>query len=258
MLTTFQKAVLATIAGSALVLAFAVLAVRSPVLAATGGAGSGLLASQVTSSGGIAPGVVTTGEGRIFVTPDIAILSVGGTVQAATAGEAQAKVAEIIKKVLDAAKAAGIADNDVETSSYNIQPNYVYADGRAPTISGYQAQQLVTLTLRDVTKAGSTLDALVRDTGATNATVAFSLDDPKEAQAEARKLAVENARAKAQSMASAAGISLGRVLSLGDQSVGLPFKGAERALQVADGAATQIPVGDLEIAVQVQMQFEIP
>lgn len=257
MLTTFQKAVLATIAGSALVLAFAVLAVKSPVLAATGGAGSGLFASQVVSNGGIAPGVVTTGEGRIFVAPDIAILSVGATVQAATAGEAQAQVAEIIKKVLDAAKAAGIADNDVETSGYSIQPNYVYADGRAPTISGYQAQQLVTLTLRDVTKAGSTVDALVRDTGATNATVAFSLDDSKEAQDEARKLAVEDARAKAQSMATAAGISLGRVISISDQSVGLPFKGGRAELQVG-AADTQIPVGDLEIVVQVQMQFEIP
>lgn len=256
MLTTFQNALIGTIAGSALLLAFVVLAVRTPALAATGGAGAGLFASQVVSNGGIAPGVVTTGEGTIFVAPDIAILSVGATVQAATAGEAQTQVADIIKKVLDAAKAAGIADNDIETSSYNIQPNYVYAEGRAPSISGYQAQQLVTLTLRDITKAGTTLDSLVRDTGATNATIAFSLDDPKDAQAEARKLAVEDARAKAQSMASAAGISLGRILSISDQSVGMPFKGIELR-QSAGAADTQIPVGDLQIAVQVQIQFEI-
>ena len=261
MLTTFQKALLATLAGSALLLAL-VLAVRTPAVAATGGTGGfspfGALASQIApSNGGIAPGIVTTGDATVFVEPDLATISVGATVQADTAGNAQAQLADRIAKILAAAKAFGIPDSDVETSSYSIQPNYVYQEREAPRISGYQAQQLVTVTLRDISRAGAALDALVRDTGATNANIGFSLDDAKAAQAEARKLAIEDARAKAQAMAGAAGVGLGRVIAISDQSVGIPFKG-RMELQVGAAADTQIPVGDLQIAVQVLMQFEIP
>ncbi len=258
MLTTYQKAVLATIAGSALLIAL-VLAVRAPALAATGGSGAfgpfGL--SQVVSSNAIAPGIVTTGDATIFVQPDTATISVGTTVQAATAADAQARLAESIARVLEAAKAFGIADGDVETSSYSIQPNYVFDDRAAPRIDGYQAQQLVTVTLHDVTRSGAALDALVRDTGATNASIGFSLADPKPEQAEARKLAIEDARAKAQSMAAAAGVALGRVVAISDQSVGMPFQGIARQELQVGAADTQIPTGDLQISVRVQMQFEI-
>lgn len=261
MLTTFQKAVLATIAGSALLLAFVVAAKGPAALAATpfAGGANGAALSVVGGTSGIAPGVVTTGAGSVKLKPDIAILQVGATVQASTAADAQAQVADRIARMLAAAKGLGIADSDIQTSSYQIHPQYAYDDrGGTPRITGYQAVQMLTITLNVVADAGKALDALVRNDGATNASITFALKDPKNAEAEARRLAVEDARSKAQAMASAAGVSLGKAIAINDQSVGTPFKG-ERTLQVAPGAAadTQIPTGDLEIVISVQVQFAI-
>ena len=263
MLTTFQKAVLATIAGSALLLAF-VVAAKAPALASTPipGFGSGANGSALAiygGSGNIAPGVVTTGDASVKIRPDIAIISAGATVQAATAAEAQTQVADRVGKILAAARALGVADADTQTSGYSISPTYAYDDrGGNPRITGYQAQQTITLTLRTIGDAGKALDALVQNDGATNVGISFSLKDPKAAQADARRLAVEDARSKAEAMAKTAGISLGKVVAISDQSVGLPYQDARLfAPQVGAAGGTQVPVGDLEIVVQVMVQFAI-
>lgn len=260
MFTAFQKAVLATIAGSALLLAF-VLAAKSPAAAAGPFAGSGVATLSVPANGGIAPGVITTGDGTTKVRPDIAILSVGATVQAATAEEAQTRVAERVAKILAAAKALGVAEKDTKTAGYSISPQYSYRSGgeQAPRIVGYQAVQTITLTLRKIEDAGKALDALVRNEGATNAGIVFTLADPKPAQAEARRLAIEDAKAKAEAMARAAGIQLGKVVSITDQSVSPSYRGLEKlaGTQPVPAPDTQIPVGDLEIVVNVQVQFGI-
>lgn len=259
MLSTYQKAILATIAGSALLIAL-VLALRAPALGAAsfGPLGGGTTLAVSGGNGAIAPGVITTGDATVKVRPDIAILSVGATAQAATAAEAQAQVAERIERILAAAQALGISDEDTKTSSYNIQPRYAFDEGRPPEITGYEAQQMVTLTLRDIDRAGETLDALVQNDGATNASIVFSLDDPKPTQAEARRLAIEEARSKAEAMAGAAGVRLGDLLSLHDRSSGgVPLLQAEFGRGFAPAADTQIPVGDLEVVVQVQVQYAI-
>lgn len=264
MFTTFQKAVLATIAVSALLLAFVIAAKAPTALAATplagfGGGANGSAMAVYGGSGNIAPGVVTTGDATVKIRPDIAIVSAGATVQASTAAAAQAQVADRVTRILAAAKGLGVADADIQTAGYSISPTYAYDDrGGNPRITGYQAQQMVTLTLRTITDAGKALDALVQNDGATNVGIQFSLNDPKAAQADARRLAVEDARSKAEAMARTAGVSLGKVVAISDQSVNIPFKGAMDArLEFGAAAGTQVPVGDLEIVVQVQVQFAI-
>lgn len=264
MFTTFQKAVLATIAGSALLLAFVVAAKAPTALAATPLAGLGIGANGSAmavygGSGNIAPGVVTTGDGTVKIRPDIAIVSAGATVQASTAADAQAQVADRVTRILAAAKGLGVADADIQTAGYILSPTYAFDDrGGNPRITGYQAQQMVTLTLRTITDAGKALDALVQNDGATNVGIQFSLSDPKAAQADARRLAVEDARSKAEAMARTAGVSLGKVVAISDQSVSIPFKGAlDARLEMGAAAGSQLPVGDLEIVVQVQVQFAI-
>lgn len=259
MLSTFQKAVLATLAGSAVLIALVLVAMRPAGAVSLGTVGFPANLQAIGGNGGIAPGVVTIGEATVKVRPDIARLAVGAVAQAATAAEAQAAVAGRIERMLAAAKALGIADKDVETASYHIEPQYAYEEkGGSPRITGYQAMQMLSLTLRKVDEAGKALDALVRNDGATNASVSFALEDPKAGQAQARKLAVEDALAKADAMARAAGASRGKVLSIGDQS---PVPYFDKRLEFAPTAGpapdTQVPVGDLEIVVRVQVQFAI-
>lgn len=252
MLTTFQKSVLVTLAASALLVALA-LAARGPAFAASGPQ------VNVVANGQIAPGVLTTGDATVKVKPDIAIVTVGAIAQGATAEDAQSSVAERVARILDKAKALGIAPKDQTSGGYHIEPQYAYGPNQAPRITGYQANQQIVLTLRDVNAAGKALDALVQGDGANNVSIRFTLEDPKAAQANARNLAIADARSKADAMAGAAGVHLGRVIAVTDAGSRQPsFIALDKAMtQPAASAPTQIPVGDLDVVVHVQVQFEI-
>ena len=105
---------------------------------------------------------------------------------------------------------------------------------------------------------GASLDALGGDAGATNASIQFALEDRKPAEADARTQAVADARSKAEAMAKAGGVKVGQLLSVSDiEQSGYP--GPVYAAPVANGqsSATVIPVGDLDIAIRVQVQYSI-
>jgi uncharacterized protein YggE len=250
-LTTFQKAVLATIALSALLITVAI-----------GGRGGAAATTLIMppNTGGPAAGVVTTGDATVKVRPDIAIITVGVTAQASTAADAQSQAAERIARILERAKQLGIADQDTKNGGYSIQPQYAYGPNQAPKITGYQATQQVVLTYRKVDQAGKALDTLVQNDGATSASLQFALENAKAAQADARSRAVADARAKAQAMADAAGVRLGAAISVSDQSPSGPIAldSAKRFDAIpAPAAQTQIPVSDLDIVIRVTVQFAI-
>jgi hypothetical protein len=123
-------------------------------------------------------------------------------------------------------------------------------------IDGYRASEQLVLKWHNVDTVGKTLDALVQEGGATQIGVSLSLADPKVAQAEARTLAIGDARSRAQAMAGAAGVKLGKVLRISDLSYsGIPSGNYD--IKGAAPAATQIPVGSLDVQVSVEVDFAI-
>ncbi len=258
MLSTFQRVVVATLGGGALLIAL-VIAAKGPAFASTGAAYGAPLAMTPLTGGAIAPGVVTTGDATVKVKPDSAIVSVGAVAQANTAAEAQAAIAERVDRILKQAKALGIADRDTKTTGYQIQPQYASGPDRAPRITGYQASEQITLTFRKIDDLGKALDALTGNDAANTMSVRLTIDDPKSAAADARRLAIEDARSKAGAMAKAAGVTLGRVIAVSDLSSSnpMPYDSVKYAMPAAGRADTQIPAGELDVTVRVQVQFEI-
>lgn len=261
-MTAFQRALLATIGAATLVLALVIaLVARQPATA--GGTGRGedpLLAAALAQGGGPTPGIVVGGDATVKASPDIAILTIGATTQARTAAEAQAALSDRIAKVLQRAKDLRIADKDTKSSGYTINPQYQTGPDRAPTITGYQAVQSVTFTLREVSAVGKALDTFVQGDGATNVQIRFALDDAKPRQVEARKLAIEDARSKATAMADAAGVRLGRVLAVSESGTApgpLFADTVQRGAAGPAGASASVPVGELEVVVRVQVHFAI-
>ena len=259
MLSTFQKAVLA-ILGIGVVAIALVVAAKAPALAATptivGSGGTLALVSQ--GAGGPPPGIVVVGEAKLSYRPDIAYLTLGAVEQAATAEAAQAQLATRLAKVFERAKSLGIGDGDVANGTYNIQPQYVYKAATPPRISGYQATQQVVVTLRDVKAVGRVLDAIVRDDGATTASIRFALGAGKDPELDARSRAIQDARDKADAMAKAAGVRLGSAISVSEISA--PQRDMDAAYKVVGpvaAPATQIPTGDVELTVRMQVQFAI-
>lgn len=255
MLTLFQKTLVGILAFGFLLVAL-VVAAKAPAQATTFAP-----AVQIPVNAVVPPGIVTTGDATVRVKPDGAIVSVGTVVQAATADEAQAMLSERIAKLLERSKALAIADSDTKTIGYRIDPQYAYEQGKAPKLTGFQATQQIALTLRGTDGVGKVLDTLVNSDGANTATVAFTLLDAKATQASAREQAIQNAVAKAQAMARTAGVQLGRVVSVNDIGLAPTVDGSTySAFKVAIPAAVpqpQLPTGELQVVVRVQVQWEL-
>ena len=246
-MTAFKKAILGILVTGVVVMALAVSS-RPAVIAARPAA--------TISPSASGSGITTFGEATIKAKPDIAVLNLGMTASSAGAADAQTQVAQRVDHVLKLAKDLGIADKDVKTNGYNLNPTY--QPNSYPKISGYTASEQISVILRDVTKVGKALDALAGDTGATNASIQFALDDRKPAEGEARTQAIGDARAKADAMARAGGVKVGQLLSATDQPGGYVGPTIYGAGAAASGRAdTVIPVGDLEVVVRVQVQYAI-
>lgn len=259
-MTAFQKAALAILAACGLLVALAVMT-RAPWGGAPSGgslSGGSPAAADLAFAGAQPPGINATGEATVKVQPDIAVLSVGVTTQAATAAAAQNTLNERIARVLQKAKDLRIPDADVKTAGYSISPQYD-TRAQAQSIVGYQAIQSLTVTLRGTAGVGTALDAFVQGDAATNVQVRFALESPKAKQAEARRLAIDNARAKAQAMADAAGVRLGKLVSISESSSGpgpiYDTSVLKGGLGVAPAAS--VPVGDLDVSVNVSVRYAI-
>jgi len=244
-----MKVLIAIAVASACTLAIALVVVaagRQPVLVTT-------TAVTPVSSSTAELGVITSGDATVAKKPDIAFVSVGVESQASTASAAQSDLANKASKLIARAKALGIADKDINTSGYSVGP--YYANG-SQTISGYRAAEQLFLKWHTVDTVGKTLDAFVQEGGATNVGVAFGLADSKAAQAEARTLAIGDAHSRAQAMAAAAGVKLGQVLRVSDVS----FSGYQSSgydIKAAAPASTEVPVGELNVSVTVEVAYAI-
>ncbi len=230
----------------ALAATLGVLAVSKPTFLLAGPS-----ASSATST--FATGIFTSGDAIVSRKPDLALISVGVQSQQATATAAQQDLASKAGKLIARVKALGVPDKDINTSGYAIGPNYVQPDN---TINGYRAYEQLLVKWHNVDNVGKALDSLVQDGGATQITVGFTLADPKAAQAEARTLAIADARSRAQAMANAAGVKLGNVLRVTDLSAS-GYPSANYDVRGAASSSSQVPVGQLDVQVSVEVDFAI-
>ena len=249
MQSTFRTALFAAAVATlcALTATLAVLSVARPSVMLS-------VPSATSTTSSIDPAVIASGDAIVSRRPDLALISVAVESKQGTATAAQQDLAGKAAKLIARAKQLGIADKDINTSGYSVNPNYIYPSG---TIDGYRAVEALLLKWHKVDEVGKTLDALIQEGGATQINVGFTLADPKAAQSEARSLAIGDARSRAQAMANAAGVKLGKVLRVSDLSTsGYPspnfnIKGG------ASAADTQVPVGQLDVSVSVEVDFAI-
>jgi uncharacterized protein YggE len=196
----------------------------------------------------LAEGTITvTGEASIPATPDMATVSLGVTTEGKTAAEAMSANSEALAGVIARLEAAGIAEQDLQTTSLSLNPNWVgYDVGQTPTISNYIAMNMLNVRVRDLAALGGVLDASIADGANTLNGITFELASPRPVQDEARKAAVADAAAKAQLYAAAAGVTLGKVISISEQQTyGGPMPVFESAK-----AALDVPVATGQIALQ--------
>ena len=191
--------------------------------------------------------------------PDIAHLSTGVVTQAADANAAMRANAAQMTRVVDAIRKAGIAERDIRTSGVNLHPQYRYADNQPPTITGYEARNTVDITVRKIGELGGIMDALVA-VGANQINgPSFEVDDKEGAYDEARRAAIEKARARAQMYAQTLGMEVRRIVSISEGNGGFspPMPMMAMARMEKAQADTPIAPGESTLTVDLDVVFEL-
>lgn len=214
-----------------------------------------------------APNIRVTGEGKAVAVPDIAQFSFSVIAEGSNIQQIQEENAKKINQAIDYLKSEGVAKEDIETKSYDLQPRYEYSNCSPmggvcppPRIAGYTLSQTVAVKLRDFDKTGSILAGVVAKGANSISQLFFTVDDKTKVESEARAKAIAQAKVKAQAAAQAADVKLGRLLSVSEFASypspgfeGMGMGGAERAITLTP----QIEPGAEEITITVDLVYEI-
>ncbi len=204
--------------------------------------------------------ISVSGEGEASGKPDQARLSGGVVTQAPTAAAALTANTTAMNRVFATLKTLGIPDNKVQTSNFSVQPQYppYRPDASEPrNIVGYQVSNQVSVTVDDLSKLGAALDALVRSGANQLGGVSFAIADPKPLAERARVLAVGDATAKARTLAGAAGVTLGPLLSIQEGTSFRPVPMFALRAEAAAPAPPPVAFGEASVAVNVTMTYAI-
>lgn len=223
-------------------LAGLVLALQLPSLAQDAG--------TTTTTGTAQRTITVSGTATISAQPDEALVTLGVHTQAGTAQAALAGNAQKMSKVLDALRNAGLGADDLATTNVSLYPMYAN-DGQS--VTGYQADNQIQATIRDLSKVGNVIDASV-SAGANMASgVTFQLSDRNQGQGQALARAIENAKAKADAMAAAAGAGIGEVVTISESTATtpVPYPMYAGAADAAASTPIQPPTVETQVSVTV-------
>ena len=197
--------------------------------------------------------------GETRIAPDQATITLGVSTQGPSAAAAMTANRGRMNATVAALKAQGLEARDIQTSSLNLNPQYVYAQNQPPKLTGYQAANTVTITVRDLARLGATVDAVVQ-AGANEVNgIAFGLADPQAAEDQARRAAVKALAAKAALYADASGYRLARLVNLSEGGGYTPPSPRVFAMAKASAAPapTDVEPGELRVRVDVTGMYEL-
>ncbi len=200
-----------------------------------------------------------SGHGEAHAPPDTATIDLGVVTQGATAVDAMHANADAMAHVVDTLKARGVDPKYIQTSNLTLTPQYAYGQNAAPRLTGYEANNQVTVRATDLSKLGQVVDAVV-NAGATSVSqIRFGLKSPGAAANVARAAAVKDLEDKAAVYANAAGYHVRRLVNISEGVTARapqPMVMAEARLATAS-AATPIESGEVTVSVDLTGEFEL-
>jgi hypothetical protein len=204
--------------------------------------------------------VVASGDAVVKRTPDRAWVTVTAESRAKTPREAQKLNADAMSAVLQKLRGAGLSADAIQTRAYDLQPEYDYNEGRQ-RLRGYLARNSVEVRVDELARVGELLEIAVTAGATSVGGVRFDLKDRDGAEREALRLAVDDARKRADAAASGAGMKVQRIVRIQEQRAQVippprPFMMESRAAASADAAPPVAP-GELEIRAAVTLTAAI-
>jgi uncharacterized protein YggE len=238
------------------------------------GSSSSLVNSQGNAPAGSQPGapamqsigdqprISVHGTGNISAKPDLVNLQVGVQVQKDKLQDAQSEATTKMDAVTQQLKSAGIADKDIATAQYSVEPVMNYNNpNQPPVVIGFRVTNILDVKVRDISKAGKLIDDLIGSGANTVYGLSFGFSDPSAIMRQAREQAVADARAKADQLAKLGNVTLGAPILIEDGGSNAPMPpvpmmdAAQKSM--AAGSPTNINPGQQQIQVDVNVQYSI-
>jgi uncharacterized protein YggE len=209
------------------------------------------------------PLISVSGEGEASVAPDMALLSLAVVRNGKTAEAALSASSTAMKDVLASLRTSGIADRDIQTSNFSIHPQYRQFEPKdgvvaPPEVVGYEVSNMLTLKVRDLAKLGGLIDSSVKLGVNQGGQISFTNDNPDAVLTDARKAAVAEAIAKARTLTEAAGVKVGRILEISENSA-RPMPAPMMRMSMAKDMGEGVPVaaGENTYTVTVNVTFAL-
>ena len=205
--------------------------------------------------------VRVSGTGMVAGAPDVVMLNIGVSVERDSVKQARTEAAEAMTGVIESLKANGLLDTDIQTRYFSIHQRYDYSKGRRE-FRGYNVTNTVSAKIRDLDTVGNVIDDAAEAGGdlVEINSIRFTIEDPTKLKMQARVEAMQDAAAKAQTLATEGGVTLGKPISISESGDYYPPGpvNLEFAL-AADAAAVETPIqsGQLQITVTVNVTYEI-
>lgn len=201
------------------------------------------------------------GNGEVYLVPDLAYVYVGVRVDADDVATALNKNNVQSQQVAEAVKGFGVETKDIQTSNFNVYPMTDYNPNGEVSRKYYVVENTINITVRDLSKLGSLLDAVVRSGANTINGITFDVENKDEAMAQARDAAIEKARQQADGIAKAAGVTLGKLQNVSISSSGstVPVYEGKGGGAAYNAPSSTVPVsaGQLLISVDAYLTYEI-
>ncbi|MBI2832237.1 MAG: SIMPL domain-containing protein [Chloroflexi bacterium] len=209
-------------------------------------------------------GIWVNGEGKVKVVPDVANLSLGISVQKASVAEAQKLAAQAMDQVMSVLTSKGVEKKDIQTQYFNISQVTRWDNTKQEEIViGYRVSNTVNARIRNIDNAGTIIDAVAATGGDYTRinSISFTISDPTVYYKEARDKAMADAKAKADQIATLAGISLGKPTYISESSFAPPVPIYRQELKMGAAPAaeptTPISPGEMEVTLNVQVAYSI-
>jgi len=213
--------------------------------------------------------ITVSATGEVYTKPDLTLTTFSVVTEAKTVVEALSENTKKMNAIIDFMKGQGIEEKDLKTTSFNIYPRYEYQKIETEiypyppgkrVLVGYEVTQSLEVKIRDMAKIGDILQGAT-DAGANQVgDLQFTIDKEEEFKKQARKEAIEKAKAKAEELASQLGVNLVKITNFSESSVIPYFYGLEKAAApagIGGGETPQIETGENKIEVTVTITYEI-
>lgn len=206
--------------------------------------------------------IVISGQGKVYAKPDVALISLGLKTEGQEIQKITIENTTVMNKIIKEVKGLGVEEKDIQTTLYNITPQYNWTEREGNVFTGYAIEQNIQVKIRNFEKIGDILSVGANNKANNVGGLQFSVDNTDAVQAEARQKAIDEAKTKAQTLASQAGLKIAKLLNISEGYAATPQPLYEKAMGGAnmasvDSVRADVQPGQLEFNSTITLTYRL-